>query len=44
MESVDVDEKDFGGELLGHLVEKSPRSKLARSAKNKLKLAGLVDQ
>src|SRR5262249_17008379 len=40
IESSDPDEKDFGGELLAHLVTQSPRSKLAKSAKNKLRLAG----
>jgi hypothetical protein len=40
-ESKDEDERDFGGALLGHLVAKSPRSKLGRSAKNKLRLVGL---
>jgi hypothetical protein len=40
-ESKDDDEKEFGGTLLSHLVKKSPRSKLGRSAKNKLKLVGL---
>jgi hypothetical protein len=43
VESTDPDEKDFGAELLGHLHEKSPRSKLGKSAKNKLKLAGMAD-
>jgi hypothetical protein len=41
-ESHDEDEKEFGGELLAHLVKKSPRSKLGRSAKNKLRLGGLL--
>jgi len=40
-ESKDEDEKEFGGALLGHLVKTAPRSKLGRSAKNKLKLVGL---
>jgi HEAT repeat protein len=40
-ESKDDEEKEFGGTLLHHLVKKSPRSKLGRSAKNKLKLVGL---
>lgn len=40
-ESKDEDEKEFGGLLLSHLVKKSPRSKLGRSARNKLKLVGL---
>jgi HEAT repeat protein len=40
-ESKDEDEKDFGGALLSHLATTSPRSKLGRSAKNKLHLVGL---
>jgi hypothetical protein len=40
-ESSDEDEREFGGDLLGHLVSKSPRSKLGRSAKNKMRLVGL---
>jgi HEAT repeat protein len=40
-ESKDEEEKEFGGELLSRLATKSPRSKLGRSAKNKLKLMGL---
>jgi hypothetical protein len=40
-ESKDEDEKDFGGQLLGHLASTAPRSKLGRSAKNKLHLVGL---
>jgi len=41
-ESKDEEEKAFGGELLERLASKAPRSKLGRSAKNKLKLMGLV--
>ncbi|HJZ83917.1 MAG TPA: HEAT repeat domain-containing protein [Polyangia bacterium] len=41
VESSDPDEKDFGAELLEHLAESSPRSKLGKSARNKLKLAGV---
>ncbi|MCC6747053.1 MAG: HEAT repeat domain-containing protein [Deltaproteobacteria bacterium] len=41
VESKDEDEKELGGELLSHLAESSPRSKLGRSAKNKLRLVGL---
>ncbi len=40
-ESKDDTEQDFGGDLLLHLAETSPRSKLGRSAKNKLRLMGL---
>lgn len=40
-ESKDEDEKEFGGELLAHLASTSPRSKLGRSARNKLKLVGI---
>ena len=43
VESLDPDEKDFGGELLDHLVEKHGRTKLGKSARNKLKLAGLTE-
>jgi HEAT repeat protein len=41
-ESKDEEEKEFGGELLERLASKGPRTKLGRSAKNKLKLMGLV--
>lgn len=41
VESSDDDEREFGGELLAHLVSKSPRSKLGRSARNKLRLCGV---
>lgn len=40
-ESKDEDEKEFGGMLLSRLATHSPRSKLGRSAKNKLRLVGL---
>jgi HEAT repeat protein len=40
-ESKDEDEKELGGALLEHLSTHSPRSKLGRSAKNKLHLVGL---
>ena len=42
-ESKDEDEKAFGGELLSHLASTAPRSKLGRSAKNKLHLVGLEE-
>ncbi len=41
-ESQDEDEQELGGALLAHLVKSSPRSKLGRSAKNKLHLVGLA--
>lgn len=41
-ESKDEEEKEFGGELLERLASKGPRTKLGRSAKNKLKLMGLA--
>lgn len=40
-ESKDDDEQELGAELLSHLASSAPRSKLGRSAKNKLKLMGL---
>ena len=38
VESKDDEEREFGGDLLRYLAERSPRSKLGRSAKNKLRL------
>ena len=35
-------ERTFGSEVLKHLVQKFPRSKLARSAKDKLRIEGLI--
>ncbi len=43
-ESKDDDEKEFGGSLLFHLVETTPRSKLGKNAKNKLRLLGLEEE
>ncbi len=40
-ESQDELQQELGAELLEHLVEASPRSKLGRSARNKLRLTGL---
>lgn len=40
-ESKDELEQELGAELLEHLVSKSPRGKLGRSARNKLRLTGL---
>ena len=40
-ESKDEMEQELGAELLEHLVEKSPRGKLGKSARNKLRLTGL---
>ena len=39
-ESKDDDEKELGGILLQHLASTAPRSKLGKSARNKLKLVG----
>ena len=36
-----MEEKEFGGQVLHLLVKRSPRSKLAKDAKSKLKSAGL---
>jgi hypothetical protein len=41
VESGDDDERELGAALLQQVVTKSPRSKLGKSAKNKLKLSGL---
>ncbi len=40
-ESADANEEDLGADLLSHLAETTPRTKLGRSAKNKLRLMGL---
>ena len=40
VESKDEDEKEFGATLLSQIAQKSPRSKLGKSAKNKLRLVG----
>lgn len=36
-------DQEFGAELMQGIIDERPRSKLARNAKNKLKLAGYVD-
>ena len=36
--------KDLGAELLEGILEERPRTKLAKSAKNKLKLSGYLDE
>lgn len=43
LESPEENDKELGAELLGSIVEDRPRSKLAKSAKNKLKLTGYLD-
>ncbi len=43
LESKDGSNEDLGAELLQGIVEDRPRSKLAKSAKNKLKLTGHLD-
>lgn len=43
LESKDASNEDLGAELLLGIVEDRPRSKLAKSAKNKLKLTGHLD-
>ena len=40
LESKDASNEELGSELLQSIIDERPRSKLARSAKNKLKLAG----
>ncbi|HEV8324797.1 MAG TPA: HEAT repeat domain-containing protein [Myxococcota bacterium] len=40
IESPDAADRDLGGEILSRLVDESPRSAVAKSARNKLKLAG----
>jgi HEAT repeat protein len=44
LESKDGSNEDLGAELLQGIVEDRPRSKLAKSAKNKLKLTGHLDE
>jgi HEAT repeats len=44
LESHDDQHKGLGAELLEGIVEERPRSKLAKSAKNKLKLTGYLDE
>jgi hypothetical protein len=40
LESHDGSDEELGAELLGGIIEERPRSKLAKAAKNKLKLTG----
>jgi hypothetical protein len=44
IEATDAKHKDLGAELLEGIIEERPRSKLARSARNKLKLTGYLDE
>lgn len=43
LESKDSNNEELGAELLQGIVEERPRSKLAKNAKNKLKLSGYID-
>lgn len=43
VESKDDGDQELGAELLQGLIDERPRSKIARSARNKLKLAGRLD-
>jgi hypothetical protein len=43
IESKGNDDQGLGADLLTGIVEERPRSKLARAARNKLKLAGYED-
>lgn len=43
LESAEENDKELGAELLASIVEERPRSKLAKNARNKLKLAGYLD-
>ncbi|MCE9573800.1 MAG: HEAT repeat domain-containing protein [Deltaproteobacteria bacterium] len=44
IEATDSKHKDLGAELLEGIIEERPRSKLAKSARNKLKLTGYLDE
>ena len=44
LESSDGNDQELGAELLAGIVEDRPRSKLAKAAKNKLKLTGHLDE
>ena len=44
LESGDGSNEELGAELLHGIIEERPRSKLAKSAKNKLKLTGHLDE
>ena len=43
LESKDSNNEELGAELLQGIVEERPRSKLAKNAKNKLKLSGYIE-
>ena len=44
LESPEGNDQELGAELLGSIVEDRPRSKLAKAARNKLKLTGYLDE
>jgi len=44
LETKDASNMELGAELLTGIIEERPRSKLAKSAKNKLKLTGYLDE
>ncbi len=44
IEAADSKHKDLGAELLEGIIDERPRSKLAKSARNKLKLTGYLDE
>ncbi|HEY0990861.1 MAG TPA: hypothetical protein VGD80_27595, partial [Kofleriaceae bacterium] len=43
LESGDAGNEELGAELLEGIIEERPRSKLAKAARNKLKLTGHLD-
>jgi len=43
LESADGSNEELGAELLQGIIDERPRSKLAKAAKNKLKLTGHAD-
>jgi hypothetical protein len=43
IESGDASNEELGAELLQGIIDERPRSKLAKAAKNKLKLTGHLD-
>lgn len=44
LESKDGDDEELGAELLQGIIEERPRSKLAKSARNKLKITGHLEE
>ena len=44
LESADENDKELGAELLQGIIDERPRSKLAKAARNKLKLTGYLDE